>query len=232
MRLTPHRLRSLVSMSVLALAIGVSAGCADDETVPDRLMDGSEAVALPVDLHDVDEPAVLTKVRIVEPSTRDEAERSASCLRRRGTERPRGPSVERIGVYSETVTFEEKSGRAVFGCDNSAGPREESRRWCGGAYGQLYGGRLRDPRLNIGCVTADGEKVGFVWVQPREEVRYVAVEQLEYVEVYKATGALPVRISTRSGVHVEGSRAVFDLLEHAADGRLVRRYRLEAAVAG
>jgi hypothetical protein len=232
--LTPHRFRSVTSLIGLAIAIGVLAGCSDDgATIPDRLLDGSDAEAPPIELQDVDAHAILTKVRIVQASVRGKEERSASCLKqRRGPRPPDGPSIERIGVYSETVTFEEESGRAIFGCDNSSGPREENRRWCGGAYGQLYGEELRDPRLNIGCLTGDDEMVGFVWVQPRDTVRYVSVEQPEYVEVYEVAGTLPVRIATRTGVHVEGSRANFDLFEHAADGSLVRRYRVEAAVAG
>ncbi len=131
-----------------------------------------------VELEGVDGPAVVTAVRIVQPSARGRAERSASCLERgRGRRpRPKGSSVERIGVYSETVTFEESSGRAIFGCDNSPGPREENRRWCGGAYGQLYGGRLRDPRLDIGgCRTDEDEPIAFVWVELGENTRFLAV---------------------------------------------------------
>jgi hypothetical protein len=233
--LTPHRVRSVVSPVALGIVIGVFAGCGDNEAkVPDRLLDGSEAEAPPVDLQGVDDPAVLTQVRLVQPPAQTEEERSASCLEHGRGPRPvpRGPSVERIGVYSESVTFEESSRRAIFGCDNTAGPREENRRWCSGAYGQLYGGELRDPRLNIGCLTGDDEMVGFVWVRPRDGVQYVSVDQPEYVEVYEVAGTLPVRIATRTGVEVEGSRASFDLFEHAADGSLARRYRVETAVAG
>ena len=39
---------------------------------------------------------------------------------------PKGASVERMGVHSETVTFLDESGRAIFGCDNSEGPRERT----------------------------------------------------------------------------------------------------------
>jgi hypothetical protein len=231
--LTPRRFQSLVLTSVLALGIGVSAGCADGDAAPDRLLDGSVAVVPSFELEGVEEPAVLTKFRVVQPSARDRAERSTSCLERgRGSARPKGPSVERIGVYSETVTFEEKSGRAIFGCDDTAGPREEDRRWCGSAYGQLSGGRLRDPRLDIGCQTEDDGMVGFIWIQPPAGVRYVSVEQPGYVEVYEIGGGLPVRVATRRGVQVERSRATFDLFEHDADGRLLRKHRLEAAVAG
>ena len=96
----------------------------------------------------------------------------------------------------------------------------------------MIGKRLRDPRLSIGCLTEDDDMVGFVWVEPGENTRYVSVEQRDYVEVYEVSSDLPVRVATRDGVQVEGSRATFDLYEHDDDGGLLRRYRLQAAVAG
>ncbi|MDQ3671906.1 MAG: hypothetical protein M3364_05645 [Actinomycetota bacterium] len=229
----PRRSTSRILATMLITMGGASlAGCSGGDSPPERLLDESEASAPPVELEEIDDSAVLTVARIVQPSEFD-GTRSASCLDRgRRSERPRGPSVERIGVYSETVTFEEKTGRAVFGCDNTSGSREGNRRWCGGAYGQLYSGRLRDPRLNIACRTDDDEVVGFAWVQPGERARYVSVEQRDYVEVYEVASNLPVRVATRTGVEVEGSRATFDLLEHDGDGRLLRRYSVDAAVAG
>lgn len=227
---TPRRSRAL--FAALASAIAVSAGCASDDSSPDRLLDGSEAGQPPVELQGVDGTTVLTKVRVVEPSDREQSARSKSCLDQgRGAERPSGPSVERVGVISETVTFEEESSRSVFGCDNSPGPREANRRWCGGAYGLLKGGRLLDPRLDILCGTTE-ERVGFVWVHPGPDARYVSVEQPGYVEVYEVAGELPIRVATASGVEYERFRASFDLFEHDSDGKLLRGYELEAFVAG
>ena len=74
--------------------------------------------------------------------------------------------------------------------------------------------------------------MGFAWVQPSPTTRYLIVEQLGYDEVYQVVGDLPVRVATASGVQIDGSRATFDLSEHDAGGRLLRKYRLEAAVAG
>jgi hypothetical protein len=91
---------------------------------------------------------------------------------------------------------------------------------------------LLDPRLDIGCSTDDGTQMGFVWVQPSTDARYVTVEQQGYGEVYEVAGELPVRVATTTDVEVEGSRASFDLSEHGADGRLIRSYTLEARVAG
>ena len=142
-----------------------------------------------------------------------------------------GRLVERVGAHGASVTLRDASG--LYGCDDSLGRREEDRRWCGGSFGRLYGGHLRDPRLDIaGCSTADGLAMGFAWVQATRGVRYIVVEQPGYAEVYEVAAGLPVRISTTTGVHVEGSRASFDISEHDERGRLVRRYRLEAVPAG
>lgn len=138
----------------------------------------------------------------------------------------------RVGVTSENVTFREASSVAVFGCSNTPGPREENRRWCSVAYGQLYSGRLRDPRLGISCERTDGTQVGFAWVQPADGVRYLAVKQPEYTEVYEAAGGLPIRIATVSGVDIETSSATFSVSEHDAEGRRIREYELKAFVAG
>ena len=82
--------------------------------------------------------------------------RSATCLERgRGDDRPRGLVGRASWCPVGVGDVRRESGAAVFGCDNSPGPREDDRRWCGGAYGQLYGGRLRDPRLGIGACRTD-----------------------------------------------------------------------------
>ncbi len=197
------------------------------------LMDGSPAPDVPVELEGVDEPTVLTLVRVVRAAQRKPETASALCLRGRNWGiRAAGSSVERVGVYSESVTFRQESRRGVFGCDNSPGPREEHRRWCGGAYGMLYSGHLRDPRLGLGCSTSDGERMGFVWIEPVPKARYVTVQQPGFAEVYEVAGELPVRIATTSGLNVDPLGATFHLWEHDAAGRLLRRHRLDAVPAG
>lgn len=229
----PRRSHRLISMGVVAVALVLSAGCADEKSGPKRLMDGSEATAPPVTLEGVEDHVVLTKVRVVSPTARERATRSASCLERDWDVRPEGPSVERVGVEAETVTFEQTFRRAVFGCDNSLGPREENRPWCGGAYGRLYDGRLRDPRLSMaGCSSEEGDLIGFIWVEPGPRAKYLVVEQRGYAEVYEAAGRLPVRIATTSNVFLEGSHAIFELSEHDETGSLLRTYRVDARVAG
>jgi hypothetical protein len=139
--------------------------------------------------------------------------------------------VTRIGVSGETVTLRQQG--ALIGCDNSAGSREGDRRWCGESFGRLYGGRLRDPRLDIaGCSTADGDPVAFAWVEPARNAHYVVVEQPGYDEVYEVGGDVPVRVASVNGIESEPLGATFQVSEHARDGALLRRYRLEARPAG
>jgi len=219
--------------TVVALAFGVVAGCSDEASVPKRLMDGTHAAAPPVTLEGIQDHVVLTKVRVVSHTNRGNQTRSASCLERDWDAQPEGYSVERVGVESETVTFEQASRQVVFGCDNSLGRGEGNRPWCGGAYGRLYGGRLRDPRLDmVGCSTRDGDPMGFIWVEPGRRTKYLVVEQPGYAEVYETAGGLPIRIATVHDVFIEGSHAVFELSEHDKTGQMLRTYRVDARVAG
>jgi hypothetical protein len=196
-------------------------------------MDGTAVGEVPVELEGSKGPAVLTSTRVVDVNAAGDDSPVDDCLRGPFRDaRAAGPAVRRVGVSSESVSLREASGRRVLGCDNSPGDREADRRWCGSPYGVLYGVRLRDPRLGVLCNTGDGEPMGFVWVQPASVARYVAVRQPGFVEVYGVAAGLPVRVATTTGVEIEGSRASFDLSEHTADGTLLRRYRLEAAVAG
>jgi hypothetical protein len=213
---------------VLHLAVACSGGGSDP---PSTLMDGSPSREPSVELEGASGSAVLTKVRVVDIGAVEPGSLSSDCLR--------GPAqdaaepvrlVERIGVASETVTVQ--AGDGLHGCDNAPGPREDERRWCGTAFGLLHGGRLRDPRLGLGCRTAEGDLIGLAWVEPHARARYVVVRQPGYAEVYETAGGLAVRIATTSGIDVASSSAAFDVSEHDSGGRLLREYRLEAAVAG
>jgi hypothetical protein len=225
-----HRIGSLLALALL-LATSFGAGCSRDGTSAQRLLDGSEATAPPVELEEIDEPAVLTKARVVDAAIRRGA-MSTSCLERDWGLRSAGTSVERVGVSGASVTFPEASGRSVFGCDASTDPRESGARWCGGAYGQLFDGRLRDPRLGLGCTTEDGEDMAFLWVEPGERSRYLAVPQPGYVEVYEVAAGLPVRIATTSGLESDPLGATVEISEHDSAGRLLARRRIEAVPAG
>jgi hypothetical protein len=216
----------------VVLVMLATAGCDKDEAAPPSLLDASEAPTLPVALEGVDEPIVSTKVKIVRADGLRASSRSASCLSgpAHGA-RPIGTAVERVAVASETVTFRERS--ALVGCDNAPGPREDNRRWCGGAFGRLLGGRLSDPRVDLaGCRTEDGDPMAFAWVEPRRDARYLVVEEEKYAEVYEVTADLPVRVATASGLEAEPLGATFRLSEHDAGGHLLRRYHLVARPAG
>jgi len=207
-------------------------GCDGNEPAPTTLMNGSRAPELAVDLEGIEGGVVLTSVATSGAGEIDASSIAATCLERADGDRVSGPIVVRIGVDGESVTFRSRSTRGLYGCDNTQGPREADRRMCGIAFGQLSENRLRDPRLDVGaCTTKDGAALGFAWVEPNPGTRYVAVEQDAYVEVYETAGQLPVRVTT-SDVEVERSSATFSVSEHKSDGSLIRRYRLEASVAG
>jgi hypothetical protein len=230
---TTNKLKWLARAAACVVVVGVSPGCTGDDSEPFRLMDGSEPPEISVEVEGVPGPMVLTRVRTLQGSAPEPESLTASCLRDRLSDaRPRGTVVERIGIFGESVTFRAASGREFVACDNSLGPRERDLRWCGGAHGLLYDGRLRDPRLSIVCHMPDRQPMGFAWIQPAAGVRYVALIEPDYTEVYPVAGSLPIRVATASGAEIEGSRATFEISEHDASGRLLRKYRLEAAVAG
>ena len=221
-------------MAVLELGFMLITGCdSANSRAPTTLMDGSRAAELRVDLEGLEGATVRTSVRITHVAEIDDASAVATCLRQDWDDRPFGPIVVRVGVSGESVTFRNRSRRGLYGCDNSEGPREDDRHWCGRAFGQLKGGHLRDPRLDLGaCTTRDGGPLGFAWIEPSTGAEYVVVRQPGYAEVYEVAGGLPVRVTTMRDVEIEGSRAAFDVSEHRSDGKLIRRYRLEASVAG
>jgi hypothetical protein len=221
-------------MAALFVGSMLVAACdGNDDGAPTILMNGAKAAELPVDLEGVESPAVLTSFVVRRVEEIEGASAVAGCLQQHRDDLPHGPIVMRVGVSGESVTFHNRLWRGLYGCDNSQGAREEGRRWCGGAFGQLHGGHLRDPRLDMGaCTTRGGGLVGFAWIEPGPGAKYVVVEQRGYAEVYEVGGGLPVRVTTTSDVEIEGSRATFELSEHDADGRAIRRYRVDARVAG
>ena len=131
-----------------------------------------------------------------------------------------------------SVSFRTSSGHALFACDASAPTAAGRTSFCGGAYGRLEHGRLHDPRLDLAaCRTAEGDVVGFAWIEPRPDAAYVAVRQDGYTEVYPVRTATPVRVTTLD-VDTGASGATFELSEHAHDGALLRASTFQARVAG
>ena len=225
-RLPPFAVLVLTASILVAGCDGIDGGA------PTRLMDGSPPAELSVDLEGVERKAVLTSVRVMDAMDLESAPRVATCLQDDWNRRPLGAIVVRVGVSGESVTFRGQAHRGLYGCDNSEGPTEEERSWCGGAFGRLYADHLRDPRLDMGaCRTRGGGPLGFAWIEPQPDVEYVVVEQPGYAEVYAVASGLPIRVTT-SDVEIERSRAAFEVSEHASDGTRIDDYRLEASVAG
>ena len=223
-RRPPSPLR-LSAVSVLVLLL--STGCNGKPSAPRTLADGSAAEPPPVALEDVSAPVVVTAYRVVSAQAIGKGSSTASCLRghARGF-RPKGWIVERTGVDGETVTIRDPAG--VIACDSAkAGPS----RWCGSSFGRLYGGDLRDPRLDIGACTSHEAPIAFAWVEPDPGARYVTVVNGSYDEVYPTSAGLPVRVSTRD-VARDGAGATFRASEHDARGMLLRRFELHAVPAG
>jgi hypothetical protein len=216
---------------VLLLLAMAATGCTrDTPPPPTELADGSPARPPPVALGGVDGPVVATKARVVRLHEAG-LKAAAACIGH--ADALEDVAVERVDVYGTTVTSPGAEGRSLHGCDSGAASTTDAHgeRWCGRAFGLLTGGRLRDPRLSLGCRDAEGDPVGFAWVQPATEAAYVIVSHADHSAMYPVAGGLPVRVGT-DDVDVESSSATFDVSEHARDGRRLRRYELEAVVAG
>jgi len=218
--------RLVVSVSVALLA----AGCTNDGApAPTALSDGTPARPPPVELQGVDGPVVTTRLRVVRLSAVPPGSALGSCFDL--TAPTGGVAVERIDARGRSVTHVDTRRRAAFGCDAVAGASTTEGSWCGRAFGRLVLGRLRDSRLSLACEDADGEAVGYAWVQPAAETTFVVVAHTGYSESYRVADALPVRVRT-DDVEVDSSSARFDVSEHRRDGRRLQAYELEAAVSG
>ena len=216
----------------LALLLIGAACTLDSPSPPAHLSDGSPARPPPVALNGVEGPSVLTRVRVVRPGEAVPGDPTTTCIGSAGA--PETVAIERVDVYGTTVTYPGPERRSLHGCDAgavSATDPTEDRPWCGRAFGLLVGGRLRDPRLSLGCRNAEGKPVGFAWIEPAAEAAYVAVSSSGYDAVYPVARRLPVRVGT-DDIDLETSSATFDVTEHARDGSRLRRYELEAAVSG
>jgi hypothetical protein len=205
-----------------------AAGCHGKATAPATLLDGSPVEAPAVALEDVSGAVILTTLRVVSAGAMRSGSPAARCLGgpARGA-RQVGRIVERTGVDSQTITVRDPLG--VTACDAT---RAGGRGWCGSSFGRLYGGRLRDPRLDIGgCTTRTRVPVAFAWVEPDPKAKYVVVAEEGFTEVYEPAAGLPIRLSTRD-LSADAVGASFAVTEHDAGGRLLRRFELDAVPAG
>jgi hypothetical protein len=208
----------LIGAAVLCATLMLAVGC-DSDARPKRLLYGEPTAEFrPVT------GSVVTRTRVV---------RAAFLGRRfrlcRRDDRVDTLVVERIGVFAESLTFRDRGGLHVHACD---GAGERSRPWCGGSVGRLYDGRLLDPRLDVLCSGADGERLAYAWVEPASGSHWIGVDQGSYMELYEVAGGLPVRVATRRGIDAGAARATFELTQYDVRGRELLRSKLEAAVAG
>jgi hypothetical protein len=218
---------------VLVAAAPVLTGCAREPAHPTRLVDGSPVRVSTIDFEDARSPVLLAKLGAVRAGRLASGSRASSCLRAGWSEGAAGDVVHRVGVDGESVTFLAASGGAVMACDGAAQSPTSTRAWCGHAYGRLTGGRLHDPRLDLGgCATGSGTPVAFLWVEPERRTRYVVVERRGFSEAYATSSGLPVRVSATENIDVTRSAAIVEVSEHDAVGRRLRAYELEARVAG
>jgi hypothetical protein len=202
----------LIAICLFVFAV---AGCGGPDT-PDHLFDGSRAITVSL----FDDNFVATRVRIVA---------SSDVLDCPGLEERRAV-IQRIGVEGGSLTFRDPSEPGVLGCDAAPGEYELAP-WCGVAAGRLYGGLLRDPRLDI-CQSREGRLTGFVWVEPVEGAKWIGLDQDSYVELYEVVGELPVRIASRRNVSLADSRASFEIVQYDGEGHELQKATVDARVAG
>jgi hypothetical protein len=141
--------------------------------------------------------------------------------------------IERIGVFSESLTFGDRRNRTLYSCDGGIDPAGERHLpWCVGSAGRLVAGRLLDPRLDLVCQARDGKPLAYVWLSPAQGVRWIGVDQGSYTEVYEVLGTAPVRIATATHIDRARSRATFLVTQFDSHGKLLIKGKLEAGVAG
>lgn len=216
----------MLRLVALVAAALVTPACHDGSRPPTRLLDGTLTRVPSVTLAGVEGPVVQTSVRLVPIRGRA----GASCVTSYDSSPARRSAVVlRVGVTGRSLTRSASSGRALLACDATS--RNSAGSWCGYAYGRLLGGRLLDPRLDLTCTDRAGRPIAFAWIVPAHRTRYVVVAQHGYAEVYEVLAGLPVRVTSQE-VDVQESSATFCVTEHDRDGRLLRRYRVETAVAG
>jgi hypothetical protein len=214
---------------ILVVAAAAVACSGEDPSGPSVLVDGTQARPPPVALEGVDGPAVMSRARVLRQGSLSPTSPIGRCVSTAAD--PGSVVVEHVGVRGASITFSDSRGRELRGCDATRVREAGGTSWCEHAFARLRAGRLRDPRLSLTCREADGDPVGFVWVQPSPGSAYVVVTRAGYHEVYPVVGGLPVRVTT-DDVDLAAASATLLAGEHARDGRRLRSYELEARVSG
>ena len=203
------------------VALVASCGCGHSGGRPTRLLDGRPAPQFrPV------AGGVVGAARLLERADLDGCQPDAPV-----------PAdalvVERIGVESRSATFANPARTRVYACDggiDAAGERAPP--WCASVVGELVGGRLLDPRLEVVCRDRARRPLAYAFVEPVPGARWIGVHEDGYVELYETLARLPVRVATTQGVDVENARATLELSQYDAEGRELIHQTVAAAVAG
>jgi hypothetical protein len=214
-------------LTAIALAaVVLAAGCRDGgaSATPGRLLYGEPAQRFaPVP------DSVVAAGRVLDAGTL--GRRFASCspaADANGT-----VVVERIGVFSESLSFTDKRGTTLYSCDGGDDPSgERAPPWCGRSAGRLSHGRLIDPRLDILCIERNGRPLAYLWVDPVRQAHWIGVDQGAYSELYEVLADLPVRVATNRGIQLGRARARLEVTQYDADGKPLLQGIVEAAVAG
>jgi len=225
-----HEPAAVVIAAVVGLAV---AGCGgrDDGARRARLVDGSRSAALPTALSgQLDAGAVVARVRILRADRLDTRNRACvQSFRSEFTIAAGAVVVERTGAIGGSLTFVDVRRRVVLGCDRTGSRGDDS--WCARSVGRLVAGALEDPRLDILCVDRRDTPVGFAWLEPVPDARWVVVAGAAGADLEPVAAGLPIRVATRA-VHGAASSATFAVTEYDARGDELVRYRLLARVAG
>ena len=211
---------------MVAVAVAVlSAGCGDGNGRPTRLLDGRPAARF-----DPVADSVITSVRLVQLG-----DRADECLSDadRAAVTADTAAVERIGVEGESLTFASRDHSLLYACDGGIDPAGEGvARWCHTVVGEVVGGQLLDPRLDVICRDRERRPLAYRFVVPVVAARWIGVRESGYVELYEVVGDLPVRVVTTRGIDTGDARATFEITQYDAEGHELVSGRMEASVAG
>ena len=216
---------------VLVAVLLLVRGCGEHRHPhPTALADGSTAQPTPPELQSLGSGAFLTRVRATTAAGLDRRARACVDSAAGRPVDPRQAIIERVDALGSSSTFQPRPGRFVFGCTSGSGT-PSSRSWCGHVAGELRGGELVDPRLDIACRTQAGAPIGSVWITPVAGARWIVVRDRPGIQIYRVAGSLPVRVTTTS-VDLATATAVFRVEQYDDSGARVAEATLRTAVAG
>ena len=216
----------VVATSLLLLG----GGCGNSEHRA-TLADGSPGAATPTVLKKLGASAILTAVRTVSMRSLDARGRACVALAAGRALTPDETVVERVDHFGASVTFRPRNGPFVFGCTGATRSPGVLGEWCGHVVGEIRGGHLVDPRLDIACRTPAGVAIGSAWIEPVPHARWIVVRDHALAQIYRRTASLPIRVTTQV-VDVPTATGVFRIEQYDAEGTRVSEATVRTAVAG